>query len=75
MRGEGENMKYCKYLEKHIGDLMYGRKITYRNWVYWANTCTLKVYRQSRDAKIGGSIIGTEYAYITEDFKKVIKQK
>nr|DAQ24981.1 MAG TPA: hypothetical protein [Caudoviricetes sp.] len=66
-------MKYCKFLERHIGNLMYGRKITYRGWVYWANPCTLKVYRQTIYAKISGSILGDEYAYITEDFKKVIK--
>ena len=66
-------MKYCKYLERHIGDLMHGRKIVYRGWVYWANTVTLKIYRQSEDARISGSILGDEYAYITEDFKKVIK--
>ena len=66
-------MKYCKYLERHIGDLMYGCKIEYRGWVYWANTVTLKIYRQSEDARISGSILGDEYAYITEDFKKVIK--
>ena len=68
-------MKHCKYLEKHIEDLMYGRKITYRGWVYWANTATLTVYRQSADAAIGGSILGNEYARISEDFKKVIKEK
>ena len=68
-------MKYCKYLEKHIEDLMYGRKITYRGWVYWANTATLTVYRQSEDARISGSILGEEYACITEDFKKVIIKK
>lgn len=66
-------MKHCKYLEKRIEDLMYGRKITYRGWVYWANTVTLAVYRQSEDARISGSILGEEYAYITEDFKEVIK--
>ena len=66
-------MKYCKYLTRRIGDLMYGRKITYRGWVFWANIVTLKIYRQSIDAKISGSILGDEYAYITEDFKKVIK--
>lgn len=66
-------MKYCKYLERHIGDLMYNRKIAYRGWIYWANTVTLKIYRQSIDARISGSIMGDEYAYITEDFKKVIK--
>ena len=68
-------MKHCEYLEKHIEDLMYGRKLTYRGWVYWANTATLKIYRQSVDAAISGSILGNEYAYITEDFKKVIKTK
>ena len=68
-------MKHCEYLEKHIEDLMYGRKLTYRGWVYWANTATLKIYRQSVDAAISGSILGSEYAYITEDFKKVIKTK
>ena len=68
-------MKYCKYLEKHIEDLMYGRKITYRGWVYWANTATLAVYRQSVESAIGGSILGNEYARISEDFKKVIKEK
>ena len=67
--------KYCKYLGERIGDLMYGRKLTYRGWVYWANTVTLAVYRQSVDAAISGSILGNEYAYITEDFKKVIKTK
>ena len=66
-------MKYCKYLERHIGDLMNGCKIEYRGWVYWANTVTLKIYRQSEDARISGSILGDEYADITEDFKKVIK--
>lgn len=66
-------MKYCKYLELHIGDLMHGCKIAYRGWVYWANTVTLKIYRQSEEARISGSILGDEYAYITEDFKKVIK--
>ena len=68
-------MKYCKYLEKHIGDLMCGQKITYRGWVYWANTVTLAVYRQSVDAAISGSILGNEYARISEDFKKVIREK
>ena len=68
-------MKYCKYLEKHIGDLMNGRKITYRGWVYWANTVTLAVYRQSEDARISGSILGNEYARISEDFKEVIIKK
>ena len=68
-------MKYCKYLEKHIEDLMRGQKIAYRGWVYWANTVTLAVYRQSVDAAIGGSILGNEYARITEDFKKVIIKK
>ena len=68
-------MKYCKFLERHIGDLMCGCKIEYRGWVYWANTATLKIYRQSIDARISGSILGGEYAYITEDFKKVIKTK
>ena len=68
-------MKYCKYLEKHIEDLMCGRKITYRGWTYWANTVTLAVYRQSVDAAISGSILGGEYACITEDFKKVIIKK
>ena len=67
--------KYCKYLGKHIGDLMYGRKITYRGWIYWANTATLAVYRQSVDAAISGSILGAEYARISEDFKKVIIKK
>ena len=67
--------KHCKYLEKHTGDLMYGRKITYRGWVYWANTVTLRIYRQSVDAAISGSILGDEYAYITEDFKEVIKEQ
>jgi hypothetical protein len=52
---------------------MHGCKIEYRGWVYWANTVTLKIYRQSEDARISGSILGDEYAYITEDFKKVIK--
>ena len=68
-------MKHCKYLEEHIEDLMYGRKLTYRGWVYWASTATLKIYRHSEDAAISGSILGNEYAYITEDFKKVIKTK
>ena len=68
-------MKHCKHLEKHIGDLMYGRKIAYRGWIYWANTVTLTVYRQSVDAAISGSILGGEYAYITEDFKEVIKKQ
>ena len=68
-------MKHCKYLEGHIGDLMNGRKITYRGWVYWANTVTLKIYRQSEDARISGSILGDEYAYITGDFKEVIKEQ
>ena len=68
-------MKHCKYLEKHIEDLMCGRKIAYRGWVYWANTVTLAVYRQSEDAAISGSILGNEYARISEDFKKVIKEK
>ena len=68
-------MKHCKYLEKHIGDLMNGRKITYRGWVYWANTVTLRIYRQSEDARISGSILGNEYARISEDFKKVIIKK
>ena len=68
-------MKHCKHLEKHIGDLMYGRKIAYRGWIYWANTVTLTVYRQSVDAAISGSILGDEYARITEDFKKVIKKQ
>ena len=68
-------MKHCKYLEEHIEDLMCGRKITYRGWVYWANTVTLAVYRQSVDAAISGSILGDEYARITEDFKKVIIKK
>ena len=67
--------KHCKYLEKHIEDLMHGRKITYRGWVYWANTVTLRIYRQSEDARISGSILGYEYAYITEDFKEVIKEQ
>lgn len=66
-------MKYCKYLGRHIGDLMYGYKIEYRGWIYWANTVGLKIYRQSIDARISGSILGDEYGYITEDFKKVIK--
>ena len=64
-----------KYLEKHIEDLMYGRKITYRGWVYWANDVTFTVYRQSVDAAISGSILGDEYAHISEDFKRVIKAK
>ena len=68
-------MKHCKYLEKYIEDLMNGRKITYRGWVYWANTATLRIYRQSVDAAISGSILGNEYARITEDFKKVIIKK
>ena len=68
-------MKHCKYLEKHIEDLMRGCKITYRGWVYWANTVTLAVYRQSVDAAISGSILGYEYARISEDFKKVIIKK
>ena len=68
-------MKNCKYLVKHIEDLMYGRKITYRGWVYWANTVTLTVYRQSVGSAISGSILGNEYAYITEDFKEVIKKQ
>ena len=67
-----KKMKNCKYLEKHIEDLMRGQKIAYRGWVYWANTVTLAVYRQSEDAAISGSILGNEYARITEDFKKVI---
>ena len=67
--------KHCKYLEKHIEDLMHGRKITYRGWVYWANTVTLRIYRQSEDARISGSILGYEYAYITEDFNEVIKEQ
>ena len=67
--------KYCKYLEKHIEDLMRGQKLSYRGWVYWANTVTLAVYRQSVDAAISGSILGGEYAYITEDFKEVIKKQ
>ena len=70
-----KKMKHCKYLEKHIGDLMHGRKITYRGWIYWANTVTLTVYRQSVDAAISGSILGDEYARITEDFKEVIKKQ
>ena len=68
-------MKHRKYLEKHIEDLMCGRKITYRGWVYWANDVTLTVYRQSVDAAISGSILGDEYAHISEDFKRVIKAK
>ena len=52
---------------------MYGYKIEYRGWIYWANTVGLKIYRQSIDARISGSILGDEYGYITEDFKKVIK--
>ena len=68
-------MKYCKHLEKHIEDLMRGQKIAYRGWVYWANTVTLAVYRQSVDAAISGSILGNEYARISEDFKKVIIKK
>ena len=68
-------MKYCKYLEKHIEDLMRGQKIAYRGWVYWANTVTLAVYRQSVDAAISGSILGNEYARISEDFEKVIIKK
>ena len=68
-------MKYCKYLEKHIEDLMRGQKIAYRGWVYWANTVTLAVYRQSVDAAISGSILGDEYARISEDFKKVTIKK
>ena len=68
-------MKYCKYLEKHIEDLMHGQKIAYRGWVYWANTATLRIYRQSEDARISGSILGDEYAYITEGFKEVIKEQ
>ena len=68
-------MKHCKHLEKHIEDLMYGRKIAYRGWIYWANTVTLAVYRQYVDAVISGSILGDEYARITEDFKKVIKKQ
>ena len=68
-------MKYCKYLEKHIEDLMRGQKIAYRGWVYWANTVTLTVYRQSVEAAISGSILGNEYARISEDFKKVIIKK
>ena len=68
-------MKYCKYLEKHIEDLMHGQKIAYRGWVYWANTATLRIYRQSEDARISGSILGNEYARISEDFKKVIIKK
>ena len=68
-------MKHCKYLEKHIEDLMYGRKIAYRGWIYWANTVTLAVYRQSVDAAISGSTLGGEYARITEDFQKVIKKQ
>ena len=68
-------MKHCKHLEKHIGDLMYGRKITYRGWTYWANNVTLTVCRQSEDARISGSILGNEYARISEDFKKVIIKK
>ena len=67
-------MKNCKYLEKHIEDLMCGQKLAYRGWVYWANTVTLAVYRQSEDAAISGSILGNEYARITEDFKAVIKK-
>ena len=67
--------KYCKYLERHIGDLMRGYKITYRGWIYWANTATFTVYRQSVDAAISGSILGNEYARISEDFKKVIIKK
>ena len=70
-----KKMQQCKYLEKHIEDLMYGRKITYRGWTYWANTVTLRIYRQSEDARISGSILGDEYAYITEDFKAVIKKQ
>ena len=70
-----KKMQHCKYLEKHIEDLMYGRKITYRGWTYWANTVTLRIYRQSEDARISGSILGDEYAYITEDFKAVIKKQ
>ena len=54
---------------------MCGCKIEYRGWAYWVNTVTLKIYRQSIDARISGSILGGEYAYITEDFKKVIKTK
>ena len=69
-----KKMKHCKYLEKHIENLMCGRKITYRGWTYWANTVTLRIYRQSDDARISGSILGDEYAYITEDFKEVIKK-
>ena len=68
-------MKHCKYLEKHIEDLMRGQKIAYRGWVYWANAVTLAVYRQSVDAAISGSILGNEYARISEDFKKVIIKK
>ena len=54
---------------------MCGRKIVYRGWIYWANTVTLTVYRQSIDAAISGSTLGDEYARITEDFKKVIKKQ
>lgn len=68
-------MKHRKYLEKHIGDLTHERKITYRGWVYWVNTVTLKIYRQSVDAAISGLILGDEYAHISEDFKRVIKAK
>lgn len=60
-----------KYLNSKIEDLMYGRKVTYRGKVYWANRTTMEIYAHSVDDEILGSITGYKVADITHDFKVV----
>lgn len=60
-----------KYLNSKIEDLMYGRKVTYRGKVYWANRTAMEIYSHSVDDEILGSITGYKVADITHDFKIV----
>lgn len=60
-----------KYLNRHKEELFYGRKVTYRGKVYWANMVAMAVYAHSVDAEIAGVINGYKVAVITPDYEIV----
>lgn len=60
-----------KYLNNHKEALFYGRKITYRGKVYWANMTRREVYAHSVEAELAGVINGYKVADITEDWQIV----
>ena len=60
-----------KYLNSQKEKLFYGRKVTYRGRVYWANMVTMEVYAHSVDAEIAGVINGYKVAVITPDYEIV----